>query len=155
MKKLIGQGAGKSQVIKVMLMMFFPSLAYYLKISFIPHDAQEFFVSLIKNSMKTRKESKTKLNDFIDFYIEMAKNLEKNNKVEEVEAESEFEKNAEVKGEAQAMTDEELETMVIANGLLVFFVGNDTSSTAMAIIMFWLANKQEVQDKLYEEIKVR
>ena len=53
------------------------------------------------------------------------------------------------------LNDEELETMVIANGLLVFFAGNDTTSTAMAIILFFLANHQDVQDKVYQEIQVR
>ena len=155
MKKLIGQGSGIWQTIKLLIVILCPGLAYWTRIPFFPTETQEFFSSVIKQSMKSRKENKTKINDFIDFFIDMAKSLEKNNKIEEIEAESEFEKNAAVKGEVQVLSDDELETMVIANGILVFFVGNDTTSTGMSIILFFLANHQEVQDKVYEELKVK
>ena len=156
MKKLIGQGSGIYQTIKLLVVILCPSLAYYTRIPFFPIETQEFFSNIIKQSMKARKDGKTKINDFIDFFLDMAKNLEKDNKIEEVEAESEFEKNAAVKGEApQILSEEELETMVIANGILVFFVGNDTTSTGMSIILFFLANHQDVQDKVYEELKVK
>ena len=155
MLKLIGQSGGKFRMLKVMLVMFLPSwIGYYTKISFIPQETSDFFVKIIRNATKSRRDSDTKQGDFIDFWVEMFKNLEKNNKLEEAEIESEFEKNAQVKGEApKHMTPEEIDTMVVANGLLVFFVGNDTTSTAMAIVLFFLANYPDVQEKVYEEIQ--
>merc|ERR1712004_61436 len=138
MLKLIGQSGGKFQMLKVMMVMFLPSwIGYYTKISFIPQETSDFFVKIIRNATKSRRDSDTKQGDFIDFWVEMFKNLEKNNKLEEAEIESEFEKNAQVKGEApKHMTPEEIDTMVVANGLL-----------------FFLANHPDVQEKVYEEIQ--
>ena len=157
MLTLIGQSGNKFQMLKVMLVMFLPTLAYYLKVAFIPPDTTEFFANIIRNSTKARRESGIKQGDFIDYLADFVKNLEKNNKVEEAEAESDFEKDAQVKGEApiQMMTDEEIDTIAVANGILIFFAGNDTTSTAMSIVLFFLANNQDVQDKVYQEIQVR
>ena len=154
MLKLIGEGADKSQMLRMMMVLYMPTLAYYLKTSFIPPDTTEFFADIIRNSTKSRRESGIKQGDFIDYFAEMAKNLEKNNKLEEAEAESEFEKNAQVKGETpRHMTPEEIDTTVIANGILVFFTGNDTTSTGLAVVLFFLANHQDVQEKVYQEIQ--
>ena len=48
---------------------------------------------------------------------------------------------------------EEFETAVIANGLVLFFGGFDTSSTTASALCWFLAKHPEVQETLYEEIR--
>ena len=151
MKTLIGQGGGALTMIKVMIIIFFPTLAYYSKASFIPEETMNFFANIIRDQIKSRKLSQTKMNDFIDFWVEVWENNDDKN---EMEAESEFEKNAQIKGaNLSKLSDQEFEDIVIANGILVFFAGNDTTSTGMALVLFFLANHPEVQEKMYQEIQ--
>ena len=49
-------------------------------------------------------------------------------------------------------TDEEIEIALISNVLLLFVAGFDTSSTGMAIVMYFLTVNPNVQEKLWEEI---
>ena len=155
MKTLIGQGGGTMTMIKVMIIMFFPAIAYYSKATFIPDETMNFFANIIRDQIKTRKISGSKMNDFIDFLVEISEHNEKNKKLQEAEVESEFEQNAQIKGHNAPiqLSDQEFEDIVIANGILVFFAGNDTTSTGMAVILFFLANHPDVQEKMYQEIQ--
>ena len=49
-------------------------------------------------------------------------------------------------------SDEEIETLVIAQGFTLFFAGNDTSSQALGLVSHHLALNQDVQEKLYREV---
>lgn len=48
---------------------------------------------------------------------------------------------------------EDLETAIIANIIVLFFGGFDTSSTTASTTVWFLAKNPEVQEALYEEIK--
>ena len=50
-------------------------------------------------------------------------------------------------------SQEEFETAVVANGLVLFFGGFDTSSTTASVLCWFLAKHPEVQETLYEEIR--
>ena len=45
------------------------------------------------------------------------------------------------------LSDEKLEDMIIAQGMLVFFAGNDTTSSTLAIVCYRLAEHQDLQEK--------
>ena len=90
---------------------FLPDLSYMLNISTFDEDNLNFFIRVIKNSMHSRKERR---NDFIDLLKDSIQDIEDEQKKKKILAENDI-------------TD-----YVIANALLLFFVGNDTSSGAMA-----------------------
>ena len=71
--------------------MFVPKLFYKLNMAFVPTETTEFFANIIRNSIKSRKDSKAKMNDFVDYLIDMARNVEK---TETEDFESEFERDA-------------------------------------------------------------
>ena len=113
---------------------FLPDLSYMLNISTFDEDNLNFFIRVIKNSMHSRKERR---NDFIDLLKDSIQDIEDEQKKKKILAENDI-------------TD-----YVIANALLLFFVGNDTSSGAMALTLHYLAKYPDVQEKLYQEIQVK
>lgn len=150
LKILLGQKKKGLQFAKILLVFTLPKVMKILKIPFIDLQTQEFFANIIKNSIKVRKESKVKMNDFIDHLIEMGNGLEKHRE----EFESEFEKDAALsEKELTKMDDQRLEDIIIATGMLVFFAGNDTTSSVMSVVFYFLAQQQDLQEKLYQEIK--
>ena len=48
---------------------------------------------------------------------------------------------------------EDLEAAIIANILVLFFGGFDTSSTSASTIVWFLAQNPDIQETLYEEIQ--
>ena len=129
MLKLIGFD-GKL-ILKLLFVFTFPNLFYKLKVAWIDPKTTDFFATIIKNSIKDRNESKEKKGDFIDFLTELGK------------------------VEGNKIAPEDMETFIIGSGLLVFFAGNDsTTSTALSITCYFLAQHQNLQDQLYQEIQV-
>ena len=112
---------------------FFPELSYKLNLRTFDEDNLNFFIEIIKNSMNTRKERR---NDFIDLLRDT---------VEELDDEKKKKINSE-----NDITD-----YIIANGLMLFFVGNDTSSGALSLALHNMARYPDVQEKLYQEIQVQ
>ncbi len=148
---LMGQKKSLGLTIKIMIVMFCPQLAQLLKLPLIKTETMNFFVNIIKNSIKSRKAEKISKADFIDFFIEMEAGIEKLNTFED-----EFESNAKIHlQQEQKFTGQDLEDMVIASALLIFFGGNDTTASSLSVVFYYLAQKQELQDKLYQEIKVK
>ena len=86
---------------KMMLLMFCPKLFYKLELAFVPQETTNFFANMIRTSIKSRKESKAKMNDFIDFLTDLAKNVEK---VDNEDFESDFEKDAKFQNTFMALT---------------------------------------------------
>ena len=52
------------------------------------------------------------------------------------------------------LSDEKLEDMIIAQGMVVFFAGNDTTSSTLSVVSYFLAQHQDLQEKVYKEITV-
>ena len=52
------------------------------------------------------------------------------------------------------LSDEKLEDMIIAQGMVVFFAGNDTTSSTLSVVSYFLAKHQDLQEKVYKEIMV-
>jgi cytochrome P450 len=114
----------------------------------------DFIANIIRQSINTRKIENVKKNDFIDMLSDIIKNVENEANLE-AEPETQFEKDAKIKSKVTVQfTEDEIETMLISQGVLLFFAGNDTSSSALAIILHWLAKYPDVQEKLYREIQV-
>ena len=115
----------------------------------------ENMAALIRNSIKTRQETGTRMNDFIDFLTDVANNKEP--EMKDPEDETEFDQAAKLTGKPNTghfMKNEDLETDIIAMGILMFFGGSDTTTTTLSLVLHFLANQQDLQEKLYQEIKV-
>ena len=52
------------------------------------------------------------------------------------------------------LSDEKLEDMIIAQGMVVFFAGNDTTSSTLSVVSYFLAQHQDLQEKVYKEVMV-
>lgn len=50
-------------------------------------------------------------------------------------------------------TEEEIESALVSNALLLFLAGFDTSSSSMAIVSYFLAKNPDIQERLYNEVQ--
>ena len=152
-KTLLGQTKDAAMMFKFMFIFMFPKISYLLKLSLLPKSTMDFFANLIRGSIKSRQETGTRMNDFIDYLTDVAKNKEE--EVEDQEDKTEFDQDAKLESSSgKIMKNEDLEVSLIATGILVFLAGNDTSASTLSVVFFFLANEQDLQQKLYQEIKV-
>jgi len=106
-----------------------PSIAKLFKLPMFPEKPCLFVANVVEQAIKQRKESGAKRNDFIDLALE------------------------EMKGElGQSLSQDEKELIIVANLLVLFFVGFDSTSISLGQICQKLIVHPEVQDKLLEEI---
>ena len=140
-KAMILSGSAAPPVISVLKFVFslvFPNAAYHLRVNPFDEAAFNFFVGIVRKSMADRKNNNFRRNDFIDLMLDSVKEMEVEND-----------------NNSQILTDDDIEAFIVSNALQIFVVGNDTTSGALALIMLNLALHQDVQEKLYNEIKVR
>ena len=115
-----------------------PKLLIWLDIPYLNKEATLFFSNVILEEMKQRKEKGTRRNDLIDLVNEaFAK---------------ENENFIKAGTPSEVVSEEEIEDTVIANSLLLFIAGFDTVSSTSALMLYFLAKNQDVQQKLFEEI---
>ena len=119
--------------IRFAFLFFFPNLSYLTNTSFFEEDNINYFINIMKNSIQSRKERR---NDCIDLLMDSVQELEDEKKM-------------------RILSQADITDYVIANGLMLFFVGNDTSSGALALTLHYLAKYPDVQEKLYQEIQVK
>merc|ERR1711860_157370 len=136
------------------MVFFFPKLGKLLKVPFIDEKATDFFIDVIEKTIEERKGNKgPKRNDFIDLFLSAMKEQDK--ELESLKEEDQFEKDAQVNVGSTKFSDipkEELHLLMLAQVLVLFFGGFDTSSSMMAVSMIFLAQNPEVQEKLRAEI---
>ena len=94
-------------------------------------DCSAFFVNIVRQAIKNRRETGAKRNDIIDIFID---ELDK-------EREDCF------------LPKSDLELGLVATAILFFFAGFDTTSTTLAVTVFGLVHHPEVQDNLRKEIE--
>ncbi len=63
-----------------------------------------------------------------------------------------FEKDAEIDSGDYKVQKDEIELLLIANAVVLFFAGFDTSSSSLSMALAYLATNPDVQEKLYQEI---
>ena len=119
------------QIVSFLLLLMVPSLFYYLKMPTVDIPSSTFIAEIIRKNVKERKQNKAKKNDFIDFLAEAIRD---------------FEKQGNNKG---AFSDQEIEDLIISNGLLLFFAGNDTTSSALSVACHFLAKNQDIQVRFF------
>ena len=122
-------------VLKFVFSMMFPDTAYDLKIDPFDSNTYKFFETVVLTSVKNRAKSHVRRNDFLDLMLDTIKELG--------EKEEDF---------SYIQNQDDVNDFIVTNAIMLFFVGNDTTSGAIALTILNLALHQEVQEKLYNEI---
>eukprot|EP00088_Acartia_fossae_P054512 TRINITY_DN6273_c0_g1_i2.p1 TRINITY_DN6273_c0_g1~~TRINITY_DN6273_c0_g1_i2.p1 ORF type:complete len:542 (+),score=114.34 TRINITY_DN6273_c0_g1_i2:29-1627(+) len=145
-----------SMIIKTIILKAWPKFgAEVLELSFMDKEAMNFFADIIKQAFKQRQETGQKRNDLIDLINEeLQKSKAGGNSDEKKEYEDEFEEKAALDSSKIKETemDVDQETLLVAQALLFFFAGFDTSSSGFGAICHKLCMNEDAQEKLHHEV---
>ncbi|CAB3365211.1 Hypothetical predicted protein [Cloeon dipterum] len=120
---------------------FLPSVAKFFKFSFFTHEMNTFYRSLVRDVIEKRTKSGNMRKDFMQLLIQ----LKEKGKLGSIDGESE--ENYE-SADALKLTDDDIVAQVV-----VFFVGGfETSSSALTFALMELARHPEVQQKARDNI---
>ena len=119
-------------------------------------DIREFFLRLVSETLKTREEKATYRSDMIQFLMEARKGSatsDDQNEVIDTGFATIAESDQQVKRKVQPKR-EITDVDITAQALVFFLAGFETVSTTMCFMAYELAVNQDIQDKLYDEIRV-
>nr|QEG78945.1 CYP6BH5 [Phaedon cochleariae] len=102
---------------------FFPNMAGLLGISNIQPDVSKYFSRIIRETVEYREKNNVVRKDFLDLLIQL-------------------------KNSGQQITVED----IIGQSFIFFAAGFETSSTTITMTLFELAQNQEAQDRVREEV---
>lgn len=114
-----------------------------LKIKRRSGNVNAFFLNLVKKTVSYREQNKIRRNDFLHLLLQLRNEGKVDGEVDTVES---------IKSSIQSdhtMTIVEMTAQCYA----FFFAGFETSATTMTFALLELAQNQEIQDKLREEIE--
>ncbi|KAL7036965.1 hypothetical protein ACKWTF_009018 [Chironomus riparius] len=109
-------------IFKIFLVESFKFLKGVIKIRFMPDDIKDFFVNLLQQALKYRKENNVQREDFLDYIIQ----LRNKKNISELE--------------------------MASHTISFFTDGFETSSIAISYALYELAKNKRVQDKLRVEV---
>ncbi|KAL1492263.1 hypothetical protein ABEB36_012738 [Hypothenemus hampei] len=112
--------------LKRFILSYFPNFFHLLQLKLTPA-ALDFFVNVVKQAMEFRSKNNVHRNDFLQLLIDM---------------------NQEKKDGEKPFSFEQ----IVANTILFFIAGFDTSSTAMNFTLYELSRNPEIQEKARQEI---
>ncbi|KAH8236984.1 hypothetical protein KR038_001975 [Drosophila bunnanda] len=116
-----------------MFMFSFPEMARKLRMRIFPDDVHQFFMRLVDDTIALRERENFKRNDFMNLLIEMKQ-----------------------KGQVTLDNGEVIEGLNVgelAAQVFVFYVaGFETSSSTMSYCLYELAQNQDIQDRMRNEI---
>lgn len=122
----------KLKNLKSMLCMLYKKEATRLNIRFNEEDLTDFVIQLVRTTIKYRRDNNVQRNDFMQLMIDLYKDDN---------------------DETRSLTDEGLTVEdIAAQAFLFFFAGFETSSTTMAFCLYEISMRQDVQDRLRDEI---
>ncbi|XP_058979626.1 cytochrome P450 6A1-like [Musca domestica] len=107
----------------------FPRLSRMLGMRTLPQDVHEFFMQTIRETVEYRERNKIQRSDFLNILIELKNTVDD-------------------KSGLGGMELEELAAQVF----VFFLAGFETSSSTMAYALYELAQNQQIQERLREEI---
>ncbi|KYB24705.1 cytochrome P450 6BK2 [Tribolium castaneum] len=132
-KKLF-KGSTLRNIKRSLLTQNFPDLAQKLGVLALPEDISNFFMKVVKDTVRYREKNGFTRSDFLQLLINL-----KNSKVAEEEG---------YKHDGNTLTLEE----IAAQSFVFFIAGFETSSTTMTFALYELAKNQEIQSQVREEI---
>jgi len=125
-----------------------PDLLQALKISTNQPKSTKFFVDIIMQSIKRRKETKEKRNDMIDLMIESIKE-DSNVHEDDDDKGDQYENDMKIKNSKRKQLDEE---MIVSTAMVLLVAGYDTTGMTLSYLAYEMANNPEIQERLQEEI---
>ncbi|XP_017777880.1 PREDICTED: cytochrome P450 9e2-like [Nicrophorus vespilloides] len=148
-KGLIATDFSGLAALKFFMYQISPMLTKLLKIKILPEVATNFFGKVIKDSIKMREEQGIVRPDMIQLLMEARKGNMHDEKVEAPEGFAATEEITKASSNKQIeITDED----IIAQALVFFGAGFDTSSTLMCYVAYELAINVDIQVKLRKDI---
>ncbi|XP_072397933.1 cytochrome P450 9e2-like [Diabrotica undecimpunctata] len=137
-------------ILRFLFNMFLPNISKLLNIRIIQEDIGRFFTKVIEDSIKMREEKGLVRPDMIHLLLEARKG---NSKADEQHttadtgyATVEEHLKSEIKTD---ITNED----IVAQALVFFFAGFDSSSTLMSFLGYELCANPDIQESLREEVK--
>ncbi|XP_063913466.1 probable cytochrome P450 6a13 [Zophobas morio] len=119
-----------------------PGLAKKLKIKVVKPKLSNFFMKVVKDTIKYREENNIYRKDFMHLLLQLK------NRGKLVDDNSVLSEENEKKREVNLTVDE-----IAAQSFLFFLAGYETSSTTMTFCLFELASNPEVQENLRKEVE--
>ncbi|XP_025190556.1 probable cytochrome P450 6a14 [Melanaphis sacchari] len=111
---------------------FFPKIFKALKLRTFPAEVQQFFMSIVKQTIDFRNTNQVRRNDFIQLLLEIKnQNHHQQNTINSIK-----------------LTEE----LIAAQVFVFFLAGFETSSTTLSFCLHEMAVNQDIQNKVYEEI---
>ena len=107
----------------------------------------KFFKEIVTKTLKQRAETGQRRNDMIDMMLDIINDIEKD-KEEEAENDQYHQDIKLSHKKRRKMTEHD----VISNLIILLMVGYDTTGMTLAFILFALAENEEVQEKLQQEV---
>jgi len=148
-KKVSGTEQSSFDIILSLITIMLPKFLMKLGPELVNKGAVDFFNDIIDQTLKMRDTHGTKSSSMVDLFSETM--------MGEVEKEVEKEVEQELEGQTQAaskkFTAEEMDTIMRGNLFALFLAGMELPAIMMSGCIYFLAKNQDVQDKLYEEIK--
>lgn len=141
-----------SQQIKFLLAYSVPKLANRLGLTLLPPDTSDFFNKLVKDTLEHRKRTGTVRPDVLQLLLQAMEGKLVDEKEEDQDTELEFAAVKEGNGVGHKHTDWTY-SEIAAQCFVFFIAGNETTSLLLSFGSYELAMNQDVQEKLYNEIK--
>ena len=116
----------KWETVKFLFMNAFQDMSKKLGLTFNNQESTDFFLGIIKSTVKYREENKVERNDFLQLLLQI--------------------KNSE---NGSGMTIEDM----AAQSFVFFLAGFETSSSTMTFTLYELALNQDIQERLRDEIE--
>ncbi|CAH0595508.1 unnamed protein product [Chrysodeixis includens] len=126
---------------KSVLRAVWPSIFYGLGFKVFSKDVEIFFNKLLTDIFQNRNYEPTTRNDFVDYLLKMRKNNLVGDGLKNTKLEA-----------GSKVTVEVDEEFLLAQCILFFIAGFETSSTTLTYTLFELAKHPEKQDKAIEEV---
>ena len=133
---------------KLVFAMFCPKIFQILKISLVDQEATNFFANVVKKTIKHREDTGEKRDDFLQLLIE-SRNIDLKTDDGTGEKLESYEKDAQLHKATKISLTEDL---ILAQSLLFFIAGFDTTETLLLLAAYELALNPDVQEKLYQEV---
>ena len=120
------------------------------KSTFFKDMETEFFYEVLLESLKQRRQSKTRRNDLVDLMLDAIKgDLDHE---EEQNEDNQFDIDAQLKHDAGKKHEFD-ELVIVATAIILLVAGYDTTSTTLAYCCYQLAKNPDIQDRLRNEIE--
>lgn len=143
----------KINMLRFLLIRAFPNVTRALNIEIFREEVKRFFKSMVLDTMKEREEKNIVRHDMINILMQVRNGNIKQSHEEGNENDTGFatveESNIGKREVNRIWSDNE----IVAQCFLFFVAGFDTISTSLSFISYELAINQDVQQKLYEEIR--